>query len=62
MIYVMNVARIVALLVVGRYSDYWFDFMHLYFWQVTMIVMIASAWMAWLWWVVRDETDPAPAG
>jgi len=62
MIYVMNVARIVALLIIGRYSSNWFDFMHVYFWQVTMIVMIASAWMAWLWWVVRDETDPAPAG
>jgi len=62
MIYGMNVARIAVLLVVGRYSDQWFDFMHVYFWQVTMIAMIASAWMAWLWWVVRDETDPAPAG
>jgi|TARA_B100002003_G_scaffold231579_1_gene242712 exosortase H (IPTLxxWG-CTERM-specific) len=62
MIYVMNVVRIIALIIVGRYSNRWFDFMHVYFWQVTMIAMIATVWMAWLWWVVRDETDPVPAG
>ena len=62
MIYAMNVARIIVLLIVGQYSGDWFEFMHVYFWQVTMIAMIASAWMAWLWWVVRDDADPAPAG
>ncbi len=50
---------VAMLLVTGRYSQRWFDFMHLYFWQVTMIAMVATAWLAWLWWVVRDETDPA---
>ncbi|MBW2267798.1 MAG: exosortase H [Deltaproteobacteria bacterium] len=59
MIYAMNVLRIAMLLVTGGYSQRWFDFMHLYFWQVTMIAMVATAWLAWLWWVVRDETDPA---
>ena len=62
MIYVMNVARIIVLLIVGQYSNDWFEFMHVYFWQVTMIAMIASAWMAWLWWVVRDDAHPAPTG
>ena len=59
LIYAMNLIRIAVLLVVGGYSQRWFDFMHLYFWQVTMIAMVAAAWLAWLWWVVRDETDPA---
>ena len=59
LIYAMNVVRIAVLLVVGGYSQRWFDFMHLYFWQVTMIAMVAAAWLAWLWWVVRDEADPA---
>ena len=59
LIYAMNVLRIAVLLVVGGQSQRWFDFMHLYFWQVTMIAMVASAWLAWLWWVVRDEADPA---
>lgn len=60
LIYAMNVVRIAVLLVVGGVSQKWFDFMHLYFWQVTMIAMVAAAWLAWLWWVVRDEADPAP--
>ena len=59
LIYLMNVTRIAVLLIVGRYSHDWFEFMHVYFWQVTMIAMVASAWLAWLWWVVRDEADPA---
>jgi exosortase H (IPTLxxWG-CTERM-specific) len=59
LIYAMNVLRIAVLLVAGGYSQSWFDFMHLYFWQVTMIAMVAAAWLAWLWWVVRDETHPA---
>lgn len=59
LIYAMNVLRIAVLLVVGGHSEAWFDFMHVYFWQVTMIAMVAAAWLAWLWWVVRDETHPA---
>ena len=40
LIYAMNVARIVMLLVVGRYSPRFFEFSHVYFWQVTMIAMV----------------------
>ena len=55
LIYAMNVARIVMLLFVGRHFPYVFEFMHVYFWQVTMIAMVASVWLAWVLWVVRDE-------
>lgn len=61
LIYGMNLVRIAVLLVAGRHSAGWFEFMHVYFWQVTMIAMVASAWLAWLSWVVRDEADPAAA-
>jgi exosortase H (IPTLxxWG-CTERM-specific) len=60
MIYAMNIARISMLLVIGRYSPQYFDFLHLYFWQGTMILMVASTWLLWVLWVVRGS--PAPRG
>jgi hypothetical protein len=49
------------LMVVGRYYPAAFDFMHLYFWQATMIVMITSVWLLWIMKVVRSGEEPAPA-
>ena len=54
-IYAMNVARIAMLLFVGRYLPRLFEFMHVYFWQVTMVAMVATVWLAWVLWVVRDD-------
>ena len=61
LIYALNVLRIVMLLFVGRYFPHAFDFMHIYFWQVTMIAMVAGTWLLWVLWVVRDgsgSSDP----
>jgi len=57
-IYVFNVLRIIVLLVVGAYSRSVFDFMHLYFWQATLVIMIASLWVGWLVLVVNREKRP----
>jgi archaeosortase B (VPXXXP-CTERM-specific) len=54
-IYVFNVIRIALLMVVGRYYRESFDFMHLYFWQATMIAMITTVWLIWIAKVVRDD-------
>jgi exosortase H (IPTLxxWG-CTERM-specific) len=56
LIYAMNIARISVLLVIGRYSYRYFDFLHLYFWQGTMILMVASTWLLWVLWVVRGDS------
>jgi exosortase H (IPTLxxWG-CTERM-specific) len=61
LIYVFNVLRIAMLIVVGRYWRDAFDFMHLYFWQATMIVMITSVWLLWITKVVRSDEESAPA-
>ena len=62
-IYAMNLLRMVGLLFVGRYFSRLFEFMHVYFWQVTMIAMVASVWLAWVLWVVRnDGVDGGDAG
>jgi exosortase H (IPTLxxWG-CTERM-specific) len=48
-----NLVRIVALLLVGRHLPGLFEFFHLYFWQGTLVLLVAAAWLAWLQWVVR---------
>ncbi len=60
LIYLFNVVRIAMLIVVGRFWPDAFEFMHLYFWQATMIAMITSVWLLWIMKVVRrDEEIPA---
>jgi archaeosortase B (VPXXXP-CTERM-specific) len=59
LIYALNVVRIVMLLFVGRYFPLAFDFMHIYFWQVTMIAMVAGTWLLWVLWVVGEGAERA---
>ncbi len=61
LIYAMNLARIAMLLVVGRDYPHLFEFMHIYFWQVTMIAMVASTWLLWVLWAVRGSETPRDA-
>ena len=60
LIYAMNLARIVMLLYVGRDFPNLFEFMHIYFWQVTMIAMVSGTWLAWVIWVVRGDGVARP--
>jgi exosortase H (IPTLxxWG-CTERM-specific) len=57
-IFVFNLVRIAILLVVGAYSWATFNFMHLYLWQVTLIIMISTVWILWLYLVVYREKKP----
>jgi archaeosortase B (VPXXXP-CTERM-specific) len=59
LIYLFNVVRIAGLIVVGRHWSKAFEFMHLYFWQATMIVMITSVWLLWIVKVVQREDQTA---
>lgn len=60
-LYATNVSRIVFLVWIGRYYPATFDFMHLYFWQATLILMITSVWLLWIFVVVRHEASASPA-
>jgi hypothetical protein len=31
--------------------------MHIYFWQATLILMITSVWLLWIFKVVRHESE-----
>jgi exosortase H (IPTLxxWG-CTERM-specific) len=57
-IYLFNILRIIVLLIAGSMSKRVFDFMHLYFWQATLILMIATVWIGWLVLVVYREKKP----
>lgn len=57
-IYMFNLVRIIVLIVVGAYWPGAFNFMHIYFWQVTLILMIGSVWVGWLYLVVYREEKP----
>jgi archaeosortase B (VPXXXP-CTERM-specific) len=61
LLYLFNVVRIAVLILVGRFIPEWFDFMHLYFWQATLILMITSVWLLWIIKVVKDDR-PISAG
>ncbi len=61
-IYAFNAIRIMVLIIVGKYFPASFEFMHLYFWQATLIVMITSVWALWIFKVVIREPPAAAAG
>ena len=61
-LYGFNVLRILVLIWVGRYRHELFEFMHLYFWQATLILMITSVWLLWIFKVVRHEEPGAQVG
>ena len=61
-LYAFNLARILVLLWVGRFHYALFDFMHIYFWQATLILMITSVWLLWIFKVVQHGEPSAPSG
>jgi exosortase H (IPTLxxWG-CTERM-specific) len=58
-LYLINVARIIFLIVVGYLNNSLFEFMHLYFWQATLILMITTVWVLWILLVVNREKKSA---
>ncbi len=60
-LYGFNVLRIGVLLLVGKYQPEYFDFMHLYFWQATLILMITSVWLLWITQVVNRDWTRSPS-
>lgn len=60
LLYLFNVLRIGVLLLVGKFQPEYFDFMHLYFWQATLILMITSVWLLWITQVVNRDWSRSP--
>jgi len=54
-LYLINIIRMIFITVVGNWSPQTFDFLHMYFWQVAMILIIVSAWVLWIEKVAHYE-------
>lgn len=50
-----NVVRLATLMFIGHYSAEAFEFLHVYLWQTTLIVLIAALWLLWLRVFVRPS-------
>ena len=49
-IHLFNTARILALLAILATRPAWFDFAHVYLWQIGTIVVVLAAFASWLAW------------
>jgi archaeosortase B (VPXXXP-CTERM-specific) len=54
-LYVINIIRMIFITLVANWSPKTFKFLHLYFWQVAMILIILSVWVLWIEKVVYYE-------
>ena len=54
-LYAVNLIRMIFITLVANWSPKTFDFLHMYFWQVAMILIILSAWVLWIEKVVYYE-------
>jgi len=52
-IHAFNTARILALFAIAAKHRAWFDFAHVYLWQVGTIVAVLAAFVGWLAWIQR---------
>jgi exosortase/archaeosortase family protein len=53
-IHAFNTARILALFAIQATHRAWFDFAHVYLWQVGTIVAVLAAFVTWLAWTDRS--------
>jgi exosortase H (IPTLxxWG-CTERM-specific) len=58
-IFAANIVRCALLFMAGEHSTDAFNFVHTYFFQITMILFIAIFWLVWIKKVVRHEGKPA---
>jgi len=65
----INVIRMMFLVAVGSRWPNLFDFLHIYFWQATLILMIVTVWVTWIRLIANrlspkrtsaDAQDPRP--
>ena len=52
-IHAFNTVRILALFAIAAQHRAWFDFAHVYLWQVGTIVAVLGAFVTWLAWIDR---------
>lgn len=57
----LNQARIVSLVLIGRYHPSIFHDAHYTLWPTFLIVVTVVSWIVWVRWATRDVREPEPA-
>ncbi len=60
LLYGINIVRMVFISAIANYYPKSFEFLHLYFWQITMILIILSVWVWWIQKIVKYERKTSP--
>ena len=53
-IYFLNLIRLIFLILIGLWAPDYFDFVHVYLWEVFFIIVVIVLWMLWLTKVVKS--------
>lgn len=53
MIFVLNVARVASLFLIGRYAEAWFHTAHVDLWPALILVDAVGLWVLWVRWYAR---------
>ena len=56
-IHALNIVRIVSLYYLARYSMTWFEWFHLYVWQMLIILDALVVWLLWLRWINKGKPN-----
>ena len=54
-IHLLNIVRIISLYYLARYSMTWFEWFHLYVWQMLIILDALVVWLLWLRWINKSK-------
>lgn len=61
MIFVLNVARVASLFLIGRYAEDWFHTAHVDLWPALILVDAVGLWVVWVRWYARPARLGRPA-
>lgn len=54
-IHALNIVRIVSLYYLAKHSMTWFEWFHLYVWQMLIILDALVVWLLWLRWINKGK-------
>jgi archaeosortase B (VPXXXP-CTERM-specific) len=64
-LFILNLIRLLALALIGMRDPQLMEWVHLYLWQLTLILFVVSLFLIWLSWIRRPVpkviTSPAPS-
>lgn len=61
-IHSLNIVRIVSLYYLATWDKTWFEWFHLYVWQMLIILDALVVWLLWLRWINKSKRNSAASG